>query len=130
MRYFDMARGGSSWSGWTFGKYGRAKEWRLIAPTGETFSPGEVVELRELRLDVDYLRMRVRELEAQLEQQALYFTREQLEALRSAVAILDERLPRVSARRQLKVRKLALVGRPTPGPLEAEPLAYHAATLP
>lgn len=50
------------WDGWYFGSYGRAKVWRLISPNGENFSPGEILELRPLQLDVNYLTMRVNQL--------------------------------------------------------------------
>lgn len=58
----DLSVGG--WYGWYFRPYGRAKMWRLIAPNGETFSPGEILEIRPLQLDVSYLKMRVNQLKA------------------------------------------------------------------
>lgn len=58
----DLSVGG--WDGWYFGSYGRAKAWRLLAPDGQHFQPGEVLSIRELILDKDYLSMRVNQLKA------------------------------------------------------------------
>lgn len=59
----DMSIGG--WDGWYFGRYGRAKQWRIHAPTGECFIPTEILNIRATLLDLDYLRLRIRRLEAQ-----------------------------------------------------------------
>ena len=58
----DLSVGG--WDGWYFSQYGRAKQWRLIAPGGENYLPGEIMELRALQLNVDYLSLRVKQLKA------------------------------------------------------------------
>lgn len=84
----DLAIGG--WTGWTFGPWGRAREWRLHAPTGESYSAAEVADVRRLQLDIDYLRLRVRELELS---QAATFTADDLATLRTAAAILQRALP-------------------------------------
>lgn len=60
MSGIDLSVGG--WEGWYFGNYGRAKMWRLLAPDGQHFQPGEVLSIRELMLDKDYLSMRVNQL--------------------------------------------------------------------
>lgn len=59
----DMACGGESWAGWRFGKYGRAREWRLHAPNGCHYVASEVLALRAMTLDLDYLQQRVNLLE-------------------------------------------------------------------
>ncbi len=84
--------GGDSWQGWTFCRYGRAREWRLISPAGTTYTAGELDALPGLLADVDYLRGRVRELEAERDGHAQHFTPAELQTLRSAAAILT-RLP-------------------------------------
>lgn len=58
----DLSVGG--WDGWYFGSYGRAKMWRLIAPNEETYVPAEIMELRPLQLDVNYLNLRIKQLKA------------------------------------------------------------------
>src|SRR4030065_216479 len=50
-----LARGGTSWDGWHFGPYGKAREYRLIDPAGTTYTAGEIQELARLALELDYL---------------------------------------------------------------------------
>lgn len=59
----DLAAGGPTWAGWRLGPYGRARDWRLLAPDGQHYQASELQDLHALQLDVDWLRMRVRELE-------------------------------------------------------------------
>ncbi len=95
---FDHAPG---WAGWVLSRYGRAREWRLIAPGGEAFTAAEIAGLRYLVLDVDYLRGRVLELEGLVDAQACHFDAAELAALHSAIAVLERRLPRRRYRRRL-----------------------------
>lgn len=62
MSGIDLSVGG--WDGWYFGSYGRAKVWRLISPDGQTFIPAEILSVRGLVLDNDYLSLRVKQLQA------------------------------------------------------------------
>ena len=62
MPFVDMSIGG--WDGWRFGGYGKAKQWRIHAPTGECFIPTEILNIRANQLDLDYLRLRIKRLEA------------------------------------------------------------------
>jgi hypothetical protein len=93
MHPIHLDTGGPAWAGWTFGRYGRARDWRLFAPDGTHYQAAELAELRALVLDVDYLRMRVRELEARLDPGACVFSAEELRAVRQAVAALQRVLP-------------------------------------
>lgn len=93
-RVLDLSHGGESWSGWTFGPWGRAKEWRLHAPDGASYDACEIAELRARALDLDYLQTRVRQLEqrerellAQLERR---FSASEIATLRAAAAILRQ----------------------------------------
>lgn len=61
-----MERGGESWRGWRFGPYGRARDWRLHAPTGETYTPGEISQNHRESLELVYAVSRIRQLEALL----------------------------------------------------------------
>ena len=94
MKPVDLSRGGESWSGWTFGPWGRAKEWRLHAPDGASYDVCEIAELRARALDLDYLQVRVRQLEqrerellAKLERR---FSASEIATLRAAAAILRQ----------------------------------------
>lgn len=49
--------------GWKLGPWGRAREARLTAPDGTNFTPGDILECHTLPANVDFLRLRVRELE-------------------------------------------------------------------
>lgn len=92
--------GGAAWSGWTFGPYGRARDWRLTAPSGETFTAGDLLDARPLALDVDYLRSRVRELEALIERDNYSFSEEEAAALRAAADILARTMPAPQLKRE------------------------------
>lgn len=63
VRPYALSAGGESWVGWIFARYGRATDWRLIGPDGTHYTAAEIGALRALQLDVDYLRLRVRQLE-------------------------------------------------------------------
>lgn len=96
--------GGDSWQGWIFGRYGRAREWRLIAPDGLTFTADELTSLPGLMADADYFRVRVRELESERDSQAVHFTAAEMQTIRSAAAILDRlpALPRLNQKMRQK----------------------------
>lgn len=61
-----LAIGGESWNGWTFGPYGRAREWRINAPGGCSYTVNELEDLRGLYLNIDYLQVRIRKIELEL----------------------------------------------------------------
>ena len=61
-----MAVGGKSWKGWTFGPYGRAREWRINAPNVCSYTTKELADLRRIYLSVDYLQVRIRKIERDL----------------------------------------------------------------
>lgn len=58
----DMSLGG--WDGWRFAPYGKAKKWRLMAPGGEYFTPGDLLAIRENAANVDILNAQVSRLRA------------------------------------------------------------------
>ena len=96
----NLSGGGESWKDWHFGPWGRAREWFLIAPDSTRYSAGEIHELTALMLDVDWLRHRVRELEAQAV--GVRMTIEEAAVLRAAAAILARTVP-VAARTRLSI---------------------------
>lgn len=85
MRRIPLALCGYGWAGWRLGPYGKARAWRLYGPDGTGYTAGEIAELRALQLDVDWLRMRVQELEAVA---AGGLERGDVEDLRAAAAVL------------------------------------------
>lgn len=91
--FIDLRAGGATWEGWYFGPFGRARDWRLHAPTGEDFQAAEIAELRRHVHEIDYLRQRVTELQRQIDAAACYFSLEQLQAIRAAMQILNAALP-------------------------------------
>lgn len=88
----DLSVGG--WNGWYFGSYGRAKVWRLMAPDGQIFIPSEVLSLRTLTLDNDFLATRVRQLQA-IARPAI--SADDFRAISCAVSTLQEFLSLFSA---------------------------------
>ena len=60
----DLAPYGPAWAGWSLRPWGRARDARLTAPDSTSYTSGEIIECCALPADVDFLRLRVRELEA------------------------------------------------------------------
>lgn len=89
-RRIDLSIGGDTWTGWRFGPYGRARDWRLHAPDGAIYTAGDVGELHALQLDVGWLHTRVRTLEAQSSMTAWRLGTDDLHTLRAAADILGK----------------------------------------
>lgn len=89
-RQIDLVVGGGAWTGWRFGPYGRARDWRLHAPDGAIYTAGEVGELHDLQLDVGWLHARVRTLEEQSHMTAWRLGTDDLQTLRAAADILGK----------------------------------------
>lgn len=89
-----LDRCGQAWHGWQLARYGNARDWRLIAPSGETFEPGELLRLRPVLLDLDYLQVRVRQLERQVSGDAYCFTPEECHALVATAQAILRAMPR------------------------------------
>ena len=94
----DLSLGGNDWLGWEFGKYGKAKNWRLLAPNGAVYCAIEILELHRMALDLDYLQVQVKILRAQLEPGAIHFSPYDAATLRAAAAILTRAMPRAPVR--------------------------------
>ena len=58
----DMKVGG--WDGWLFAPYGKAKVWRLLAPNGDFFTPGDIITIRENAQNINTLSAQVARLRA------------------------------------------------------------------
>lgn len=98
----DLSIGGEDWCGWRLSRYGRCKDARLIAPTGEVFCAGEIVESRALLHDLDYLQQRVKLLETMLSKTAVHLSESELLTLQAAAEILQSlnKKPRLRSRWQ------------------------------
>jgi len=81
--------GGTAWDGWIFAPYGRARDWRLTDPAGNSFTAQKIAELPYLRLDLDYLMLKIRTLQAQHQALAVYITPDDAATLRAAAEILS-----------------------------------------
>ena len=83
----DLTPAGPEWAGWRLRRWGRSRACTLEAPDGQRFSPPEILSLRELMLDVDYLRMRIKDMES-IELDDL-----EVDTIRNVIRMLTRRLP-------------------------------------
>jgi hypothetical protein len=83
-----MERGGTSWAGWQFSTWGRARDWFVIAPSGTRYSAAEIDEIPRLQADVSYLMSRCRQLETLLAAKPVGLTPRERLILQQAAAIL------------------------------------------
>lgn len=119
-RYRPVAldRGGATWAGWTFAPYGRATDWRLIAPDGTHYTAGDLAELKALQLDVDYLRLRVRELETTA--QGVRLSPGEASAVSAALSVLEKYAHYLNQPRTASTASYTLVPKlqePSPHPI-------------
>jgi len=105
------------WPGWEIGPYGKARQFRLTSPEGDSFTPEEIQSIRGAILDNDYLRSRISCLTRVLEHPAisgrLDSTRLLAAFLSGFKAILDEPLALLGE--SVDVRRGSKRGRTTPG---------------
>jgi hypothetical protein len=100
----SLSIGGDSWAGFTFGSFGRARDWRLHTPAGETLTADELVTLRARSIDLAYLQARNLELESKLAGAALALTPDEAQLVRVALQVLTRELPIRLGRRDATVR--------------------------
>lgn len=89
----DLSIGGPDWCGFQFSRYGKARNWRIILPDGETMQAAELLGHHQLTLSVDYLRVRLQELEAKMGGLSVNFTAEESRLLRLALQVLQREIP-------------------------------------
>lgn len=89
----DLSMGGPSWAGWRFGSWGKAKEWRILAPDGSTFQASQLAALPGQVADLGYLQTLAREQAAKLAGSSLAFTRDESALVRVALQLLLRELP-------------------------------------
>lgn len=100
----DLSIGGESWAGFTFGSWGKAKEWRICTPNGLHLVPCDLLQVQANALDLDYLRVRNRLLEAKQAGVALSLTPDESQLVRVALELLTRELPVRLGRRDARVR--------------------------
>lgn len=106
----DLSIGGPAWDGWTFGPWGKARDWRLHAPDGNSFDACEIAELRRALLDVDYLQVQVKILREKLEPGTVTFTASEAATLHAAAAIIARAMPRGQRRIRAEVFEIKKKG--------------------
>jgi hypothetical protein len=105
----DLSAGGDSWAGFTFGSYGRAREWRIMTPAGETITAPELSNLRARDHDLTFLQSRSAELAAKLAGASMAFSPDEAQLLRVALQLMLRELPVQLCRRDARVTPAALV---------------------
>lgn len=60
----DLSIGGELWAGFTFWSWGKANDWRIFTPNGQSLFPADLMNVHANALDLGYLQVRNRELEA------------------------------------------------------------------
>lgn len=98
-----LSRGGESWAGFMFQSWGKARDWRLILPTGEALTADEIADVRRLQADLCYLHGEVSRLTAKASGVALAFTGDEAQLLRVALGVLLRELPVQLRRRDCRV---------------------------
>lgn len=106
-KIIDLAVGGESWDGFTFGPWGKSREWFLFTPDGARYAASELRALRDLTHDLDYLQTRVRELERLLGPGAVAFAAAEAAILRRAASLIERAIPRENTRARAAVVTLA-----------------------
>lgn len=106
----DLSIGGSTWAGWHFGKFGRAREWRLHAPNGCDYQASEILNLRALLLDANFYRQRVIALQDYATDDALHFGPMDAALLLQAAEMIARKSREISLtgiRRKVRAERLA-----------------------
>lgn len=105
----DLSIGGDSWAGWRFGSYGKARDWRILAPDGSTFQASELAALPHQVADLAYLQSLSREQAAKLAGATLALSQEEAALLRVALRVLLRELPDQVGRREGLARPAMLL---------------------
>lgn len=105
----DLAIGGDSWAGWRFGSWGKARDWRILAPDGTTLQAAELAALPQQVADLAYLQALAREQAAKLAGATLALSQDEAALLRVALAVLLRELPVQLGRREFRASPAMLV---------------------
>ncbi len=100
----DLSIGGDSWAGFTFGSYGKAREWRISTPNGQALTAGDLLHVHANALDLGYLQVRNRELEAKQAGVTFALTPDESHLVRVALQVLARELPVQLGRRDARVK--------------------------
>jgi hypothetical protein len=69
----DLSVGGPEWADWYFAPWGRARNWRVHAPDGSSYTAEEIFNLRSLAFDLSFLSHRVKQLADYASADAMHF---------------------------------------------------------
>lgn len=105
----DLSIGGDSWAGFTFGSWGKARDWRLTTPNGQNLTAGELANLHAIALDLGYLQARNKELEGKMAGVTMALTQDESHLVRVALELLVRELPVRLGRRDASVRSNGLL---------------------
>lgn len=100
----DLSIGGESWHGFCFGSWGRAREWALMTPTGERLNADDLSDVRSRALDLDYLQVRNKLLEAKQAGVSFSLAPDEAQLVRVALQLLTRELPVQLGQRDAGVR--------------------------
>lgn len=92
-----------AWRGWSIQRIGRRKAESLLAPDGSTYSPGEIIELRRVWMDLDYFQVETARLRLLIEAHALHITPDQIAILQRAQHVIGDLLPSTTTRVTMRV---------------------------
>lgn len=107
--FLDLSVGGPSWDSWRFGSYGQAREWRILAPTGSTFTASEISDLPARLADLAFLQGLTARQDAQLAGTSLSLSPDEAQLVRVALQVLLREIPARARRRDAEVRPSMLL---------------------
>lgn len=105
----DMAMGGESWHGFKFQSYGKARDWRILTPTGDNIQAGDLATLRADLADLAYLKALARDQAAKLAGSSMSLTKDESHLVRVALQLLLREFPVQLGRRDYEARPARLL---------------------
>lgn len=100
-RQIDLTGAGPDWQEWRLGPYGKARNFRLITPTGEALTPQEIAAVRVESRDYGYVVAQMRTMERDMAQLQQWCNGHQADLIRQAFAIIEAALPAASRQNRL-----------------------------
>jgi len=95
------------WVGWKIQKRGKSKDESLIAPDGSYYSPGEILEILQMTLNLDYLQVENKRLKQLVAAHAIHLTPDEVVTLQETAAIIEATLPRKKQLRFPSIRTIS-----------------------
>lgn len=105
----DLGMGGKSWTGFTFGSYGMAKEWQISTPNGETIQAVDLIRLYARDHDLYFLQAHAADLAAKLAGATMAFSPDEAQLIRVALQLMLREMPVHLGRRDARVKPSMLL---------------------